>query len=375
MRLAVAEDGAEDAPPLVLLNSIGSTTAMWTPCLAPLAERFRVLRLDTRGHGRSGSAAARTTSVADLADDVLTTLDELGVERFALAGLSLGGMVGMWLAARHPGRVTRLALLCTSARIDESAMWHDRAAAVRAGGTAAIADAVVRRWVTPALAERDPELMGRLRGMVAGVDPESYAQCAEAIAALDLTAELARIAAPTLVVAAAGDPALPPPHQQVIADGIAGARLAVLDDAAHVPTYEQPGAVAALLLDHFGDAGTLADGLATRRAVLGDAHVDAAIAATTSLTAPFQQFITRYAWGEVWGRPELTRRERSIATLAALAALGAEHELALHVRGALRNGLTAEQIVGVLHHTAVYAGVPRANRAIAVARAILEEDQ
>lgn len=371
--LAVHIDGASDAPPLVLLNSIGSTSEMWTPCLAPLAERFRVLRLDTRGHGESAAAAGKSTSIADLADDVLATLDDLGIERVALAGLSLGGMVGMWIAARHAERVSRLALLCTSAHVAGTALWHERATTVRADGMTAIADGVVTRWITPALGDRDPALVQRLREMVSSVDAESYAQCAEAIAAMDLTADLPRIASPTLVIGADDDPALPPPHQQAIVDGILGSRLVVLHGAAHIPTFELPATIAALLLDHFGDAGTLGDGLATRRAVLGDAHVDAAVDATTPLTAPFQHFITRYAWGEVWGRPELNHRERSIATLAALTSLGAEHELVLHVRGALRNGLTPEEIIGVLHHTAVYAGVPRANRAIALAREVLEE--
>ena len=127
-----------------------------------------------------------------------------------------------------------------------------------------------------------------------------------------------------------------------------------------------------MLLDHFRAGGTLAAGFKTRRAVLGDAPVDRAIGATTELTAPFQEFITRYAWGDVWSRPGLARRDRSIATLAALVTLGAEHEVAMHVEAARRNGLTPDEIAEVLLHVAVYAGVPRANRAFAIARDVLE---
>lgn len=366
--LSWRSEGPDDAPPLVLLNSVGSTNAMWTPCLAPLIEQFRVIRIDTRGHGDSpASPPGQQCTIEDLADDVLLTLEHIGVERVALAGLSLGGMIGMWIAAHRPERVSRLALLCTSACLDDDQLWLDRAATVRDAGLAAIADAVVARWVTAGLAERDPELLVQLVSMVRSADAESYAQCAEAIAALDLRDELARIAAPTLVIGGADDQATPLPHQQALVAGIAGARLVVLEQAAHVLTVEQPGRVAALLLAHFGGGATLAAGYATRRAVLGAAHVDASVAATNELTAPFQEFITRYAWGDVWTRPELTHRQRSIATLAALATLGVEHELALHVRAAARNGLSAEQIIAVLHHTAVYAGVPRANRAIAIA--------
>jgi len=208
--------------------------------------------------------------------------------------------------------------------------------------------------------------------MLTSVDAESYAQCCEAIAGLDLRADLPRIAAPTLVVAGEDDPATPPPHSRALADAIANARLEIITPAAHVATYEQPGRIAALLLDHFRAGGTLAAGFKTRRAVLGDAPVDRAIGATTELTAPFQEFITRYAWGDVWSRPGLARRDRSIATLAALVTLGAEHELAMHVEAARRNGLTADEIAEVLMHVAVYAGVPRANRAFAIARDVLE---
>ena len=142
-------------------------------------------------------------------------------------------------------------------------------------------------------------------------------------------------------------------------------------DAAHVATYEQPARIAALLQHHLRAGATLADGYATRRQVLGDAHVDRAIAATTPLTSSFQDFITRYAWGDIWSRSDLARRDRSIATLAALVTLGAEHELAMHIRAARRNGLADNEIVEVLMQCALYAGLPRANRAIAIAAQIL----
>jgi len=372
--LSARVDGPSDARPLVLLDAVGSSTEMWTPVLGPLAEQFRVIRLDHRGHGESDPSPARSgTGIGDLAADVLETLDRFGLRRVDLAGLSLGGMVGMWLAAHRPERIGRLALLCTAARMDPQ-IWTERAAAVRAHGMTPLVVPAVERWLTPDHAARDEALVRSLRAMYAGVDVESYAQCCDAIATMDLRPDLARIAAPTLVIAGAEDLPTPVPDAEAIADGIAGARLVVLDGAAHLATVEDPGRIAALLLDHFRGGATLASGFATRRAVLGDAHVDAAVAATTDLTAPFQEFITRYAWGDVWTRPGLSRRDRSIATLTALTALGAEHELAMHVRAALRNGLSAEEIAEVLLHAAVYAGVPRANRALAVARDVLGEN-
>ncbi|HEY8302504.1 MAG TPA: 3-oxoadipate enol-lactonase [Jatrophihabitans sp.] len=373
MKLHARIDGSDELPTLVLVGSVGSTADMWTPALAPLLEQFRIVRIDHRGHGGSQPAAPESSActLADLGADVLETLDDLGIARAHFAGLSLGAMTGMWLAIHHPERIARLALLCTSAHIGSS--YLERAAAVRVSGMAAVVEPVVTRWLTTGLAQRDPELVEKLRAMVASIDAESYAQCCDALGTMDLRPDLMRIAAPTLVVAGADDPATPPAQLQVIADGVPGARLEILADAAHVATYEQPARIAGLLREHFRGGATLERGLATRRAVLGDAHVDRAIAAITQRTAAFQHFLTRYAWGDVWSRDELSRRDRSIATLAALVTLGAEHELAMHVRGARRNGLTDDEIVEVVMHCALYAGLPRANRAVAVAVEVLDE--
>lgn len=353
--------------PVVLLNAIGTTTAIWDAVAAPLAERLRVIRVDTRGHGDAPPNHEPCT-IADLGGDVLAVLDKHEVERAHLAGVSLGGMVAMWLAAHHPERVARLALLATSAHLP-APRWHERAAAVRTGGMGAIAGPVVARWITPALAARDPELVARLTAMLQSTDPESYARCCEAIAVMDLRADLARIGAPTLVIAGADDDAIPVEHARTIAEGIATARLCVLPGAAHIPTIEQAGPITVRMLEHF------TGGDSTRRAVLGDAHVDRASAHTSEFTAPFQEFLIRYAWGEVWARPGLPRRERSLITLAVLTALGAEHELAMHVRGALRNGVSPDEIREVLLHTAIYAGLPRANRAFAIADDVLHDDR
>ena len=183
MTLAWRADGPHGAPTLVLLHSIGTTNDVWTPCLGTLAEHFRVVRIEARGHGDS-PASPRGAQLADLGADVLAVLDELGLGRVHFAGLSLGGMTAMWLAIHHPERVGRLALLCTSAYLPPAQGWLDRAATVRADGMDAIADAVVAGWITPPLAARDPALVSRLRGVLPSVDVESYAQCCVALAGL-----------------------------------------------------------------------------------------------------------------------------------------------------------------------------------------------
>ncbi|MCW2541263.1 MAG: 4-carboxymuconolactone decarboxylase /3-oxoadipate enol-lactonase [Frankiales bacterium] len=371
--LAYEIDGPDGAPVIVLLNSLGTSTAMWKWQIGPLAEQFRVLRIDTRGHGRSPSDPSPVTTVEDLGGDVLAVLDVLGIGRAHLAAVSLGGVVAMWLAAHHPQRVGRLALLCTSAHPGNPQGWRDRAAAARASGMASIADAVARRWITPELAERDPGLIEFLQQQLLDTDAETFAQCCDLLAGLDLRPELQRITARTLVVGADHDQALPMPHSQAVADGISDAKLVEIGPAGHLAPVELPAAITGLLADHFAPASSLEEGFAMRRAVLSDRYVDAAIAGTTPFTADFQQLITSYAWGTVWTRPGLARRERSITSLAVLVTLGAERELATHIRGALRNGLAQAEIGEILMHTAIYAGVPRAMHGFAIAQRVFTE--
>ena len=368
------EDGPADAPVVLLAGSLGSSLEMWDPQVAALSARFRVVRYDARGHGRSPVPPGPYV-IDDLVDDAVALLDRLGVERAHVVGLSLGGMTAMRLAAREPDRVDRIALLCTSAKFASPEPWAERARTVRAQGTAAIADAVVARWFTDRLREQSPALVERMRDMVASTPAEGYASCCAAIETMDLRADLGRISAPVLAIAGADDPATPPEHLAAIVDAVPGARLLVLPQAAHLANVEQSVAVDAALLAHLDPAGVppAERGMQVRRAVLGDAHVDRAVAGTTPLTAPFQDLITRYAWGDVWSRPGLDRRTRSMLTLALLTALGHEHELRMHVRAAVTNGVTAQEVGEVLLHTAVYAGVPASNRALAVAQEVLRD--
>jgi 3-carboxy-cis,cis-muconate cycloisomerase/3-oxoadipate enol-lactonase len=250
-RLSFELGGAEQAPVLVLANSMGTTMAMWDDQLAPLGRHLRVLRYDHRGHGTS-EVPPGPYRLEQLGGDLLGLLDELGLWRVSFCGLSLGGMVGMWLAAHAPERVDRLALCCTSARVDPG-VYLERAAKVRTGGTGSIAQEVVDRWFTPAFQARAPQAVARAVAMLAATPDEGYAGSCEAIAAMDLRADLPAISAPTLVVAGADDPATPPPHAEAIVAAIPAARLEVVADAAHLANIEQPQQVTRLLLDHFTD--------------------------------------------------------------------------------------------------------------------------
>ncbi len=374
-RLEHRFDGPEDAPVVVLSGSLGTTMAVWDAQVPTLAGRYRVLRYDHRGHGGS-EVPPGPYAIEDLGRDLLALLDEHDIARVSFCGLSIGGMVGLWLGAEAPERVERLALLCTSARLGAPEWWDERIAAIRRAGVESIADAVVERWFTEDFAARQPEIVARRRAELVATPLEGYAGCCAAIRDFDLRDRLAAIEAPTLVLAGLQDTATPVEHQARIAAGIAGAQLCVLDRAAHLAAVEQGPAAAAELLDHLGDGGDArrARGMAVRREVLGDAHVDAAIAATTPFNEDFQRYIAGAAWGDVWTRSGIDRRMRSAITLTALLAANRMEEFAMHVRAARRNGLGNEEIAEIVLNAAVYLGVPAANDGFRVAGRVLAEE-
>jgi 3-oxoadipate enol-lactonase len=247
--LAYDLTGPPDAPVVVFGGSLGTTRAMWQPQLDGLAGDFRVLRFDHLGHGESAEPPG-PYDMALLGTHLIGLLDELELATVAYVGLSIGGMVGMWLAAHHPDRIARLALLCTAAHLPPEP-WFERAKTVRAEGTAGITDTVVSRWFTPAFAAEHPQVVDRFKAMLRSSPREGYASCCEAIAGMDLRPDLNRITAPTLVLSAAEDPSIPPHHGQAIAEAITGSSFTVLPDAAHIASAQHPDAVNALLRSHF----------------------------------------------------------------------------------------------------------------------------
>lgn len=224
---------------------------MWDPQVSALADRLALVRVDVRGHGLS-PAPSGAYSIPELGMDVVATLDEMGIERISVCGLSIGGMIGMWLAANVPARVDRLILICTSSHMPAAAdAYRERARVVRAqGSTESIADGVIDRWFTPSWAERHPDTVDAYRRMLCGIPAEGYAGCCEALAALDLRAALPLIAAPTLVIAGAEDRATPPAHAEAITAAIPQARLELLGGAAHLGSVQRPDAVTRLIGEH-----------------------------------------------------------------------------------------------------------------------------
>lgn len=380
VRLYWRADGESEKPALLLLNSIGTDMSLWDAVVPHLTPRFRVLRMDARGHGAS-DAPAGDYSLDDLAADALAVLGAAAAPRAAVCGVSLGGMVAMTLALRAPERVDALVLACTSAQMDPAA-WQARIDTVRGQGLAAIADLAMERFFSERFRRQAPGVVATTRAGLLAMSPDGYAGCGAAIRDMDLADRLGGIGAPALVVVGERDASTPfEGHGDRVAAGIPDARVARLDTG-HLPSLEAPAGFAGAILDFLavadpavGDARVaLFDaGLAVRRKVLGDGWVDRALTARTPFNADFQAMITRYAWNEVWGRPGLDHRTRRLLVVAITAALGRWEEFRLHVRAGLeQGGFTQDELKEVLMQTAIYAGVPAANTAFAEAAAIIE---
>ncbi|MEU3885733.1 4-carboxymuconolactone decarboxylase [Streptomyces sp. NPDC029041] len=417
-------DGPEEAPVLILGPSLGTTWHMWDRQIPELTKQWRVFRFDLPGHG--GAPAYPAGSVGDIATRLLATLEVLGVQRFGYAGCALGGAVGIELALRHPEPLASLALIAASPRFGTADEFRQRGVIVRTNGLDPIARTAPERWFTGGFAAAQPAITEWAVQMVRTTDPGCYIASCEALASFDVRPELGRVGVPTLVLVGSDDQVTGPAEARTLVAGIPDARLAVVPGASHLVPVEQPAAVTDLLVRHFSTAwqpafemstgqtalpqaalkpvlstappqppqsGPVAEiapvavppqapgrpdpydaGIKVRREVLGDAHVDRALAQADDFSGDFQELVTRYAWGEIWDRPGLDRRTRSCVTLTALVAGGHLDELAFHTRAALRNGLTPGEIKEVLLQAAVYCGVPAANSAFKVAQQVIREE-
>jgi 3-oxoadipate enol-lactonase/4-carboxymuconolactone decarboxylase len=357
--------GNAGRPVLILSHSISTDHAMWDLQVEDLLPYFQILRYDTRGHGAS-DATPGEYSIEMLGNDILALADTLEISHFAFCGLSLGGAIGQWIAAHAPERVTHLVLANTSPQFVPRTNWEARIAAVVKGGMPAVVDVAMQRFFSPdMLAKQDPQVAS-IRSIFLGTDPVGYLGCCAALRDMNHGDRLKRIKTPTLVISGDRDVATPwIGHGERLAQEIPGAKALHLP-AAHLSNIERPHSFTTALLEFLlpqpnANADALEAGFEVRRAVLGDAHVDKAIAATTEFTREFQELITRYAWGTIWSRPQLDRRTRRLLVLAVTASLGRWEEFALHVRAGLASDLELCDLKEVLLQTAVYAGVPAAN--------------
>jgi 3-oxoadipate enol-lactonase / 4-carboxymuconolactone decarboxylase len=354
-------EGSSAQPVLILSHSIGTDHSMWEPQIADLLRYFRVLRYDTRGHGAS-DAPRGEYSIQMLSRDVLELANSLEVSQFAFCGLSLGGAIGQWLAANAPERLTHLILANTSSKFGPPANWNTRIETVLKSGMNAIVDMAMQRFFSADTLAQKNAYAESIRRLLLATDPIGYAGCCAALRDADLTPLLGKIKCPTLIIVGDKDVSTPwTGHGEILGREIQGAQAVHLP-AAHLSNLERPHSFTAAVLEFLRPPeDALKAGFDVRRAVLGDSHVDKAIAATTDLTCEFQELITRYAWGSIWTRPALDPRTRRLLVLAITAALGRWEEFTLHVRAGLAHELELCDLKEVLLQTAVYAGVPAAN--------------
>lgn len=245
--------GAHDGSPLILVNSLGTDLRIWGDVVPLLAMRHRLLCYDKRGHGLS-DAPPGPYSIDDHVADLLGLAAHVGFPRFALCGISIGGMIALRVASRHPKKVSSLIACDTGAAIGTAQMWNERIATVQANGMSAIADTVLGRWVTPDFRASQPAAVAGWRNMLERCSPEGYVASCATVRDTDLTPDLPNITAPTLVLVGDCDIVTPPEMARRLADGIHNAQLRQVRDAGHVPAIEQPRALADLIREHLNEA-------------------------------------------------------------------------------------------------------------------------
>ena len=368
-------DRNDSRPVLVLSHSLGLDHGQWDLQVPDLLPHFRVLRYDLRGHGAS-DAPPGDYSIERLGQDVLAIADSLGIRQFAFCGLSIGGMIGQWLAAFAPGRLTHVVLANTSSRFADPAPMQTRRVKVLQDGMAAVEDMAMHRFFTDESLATNPPQVAWARHTLLSTAPVGYAGCCAAIAAMDHTHLLQQIRTPTLVICGDRDISTPwTGNGEILVSSIAGAKAVHLP-AAHLSNLERPRSFTAALFEFLkppegGDR--FEAGLAVRRAVLDAAYVDRSMAQADDFNRDFQYLITRYAWGSVWTRPGLERRTRRLLVLATTAALGRWEEFRLHLKAGLAHELEPCDVKEALLQTAIYAGVPAALSGFKIAAEEMKE--
>jgi 3-oxoadipate enol-lactonase / 4-carboxymuconolactone decarboxylase len=367
-------EGAPNQPVVALSHSLGLDHTMWDPQMAALTARFRVLRYDLRGHGASDAPPGEYT-VEQLGRDAVALLDRLGLDRVAWCGVSLGGIVGQWLAAHAGDRVSHLALINTSPRIADPIGMEARRRLVLDRGMTAIVDTIMARFFAAPLRAANPAPVASARETLLACDPAGYAGCCAALRDFDGAPLLSRIGARTLVVSGDADESMPwDTHGAILANAIPNASVVRLATA-HLSNLGLPRTFTRTLLEFLTTTDTrdpFEAGLDVRRAVLGADYVARRMASADVLTRDFQQLITRYVWGSIWTRPGLETHTRRLLVLAITAALGRWEEFRLHLKAGLDADLEWADVEEVLLQTAVYAGVPAANTAFTIAAELRE---
>lgn len=356
-------------PTLVCVHALGTAGALWNPMIAHLPRGRGVLHYDLPGHGLSEGVA---DGIEAMADGLIDLVERLDLAPAVPCGISIGGQVALAALAKRPDLFVAGVLIATAPRIGSPEGWAERAALVQAQGLPGATEAIVPRWFAPGFAKAEPDRTAMAATMLRRCSPEGYLAACAALAAGDLWAVAPSVEVPVLCLAGMHDGSVPILDMERLAETLPNGRIETFDTG-HLPPLEVPEGVAASITDFL--RGLDADpALRVRRSVLGDAHVDRAEAARSPLTDPFRDLIHAGAWGRVWASDAIAPRDRSMLTLALLAALGNWDEVAMHVRACAQTGATEADMREAMQHVAIYAGVPRANHALKIIARTLAED-
>lgn len=372
--------GDKHKPAVVFINSLGTDFRIWDGVLEHLADEFCYLRYDLPGHGLS-DRASQGLSIDEHAEVLKELIDGLGFSQVFVCGISVGGLIAQALSLSYPEKIKGLVLSNTGYKIGDENTWNDRIAAIEAQGLDFHSSDIMERWFSDQFRANEASAVSIYRNMLLTTDIKGYAAVCSAIRDANFKDRVANIAVPTVCIAGGKDQATPTDIVVNLSSVIPGSKLITFDGAGHLPCLEDPVRFASVLRDHFrscsADHSAKEDsydlGMKVRRSVLGNGHVDRAEREKSSLDDIFQEYIVRGAWGSVWSRNQLTKRERSLLTIALLAALGHDEELAMHIRATINTGASKQDVREVLLHAGVYAGVPVSNKAFKIAKEIYEE--
>ncbi len=384
MKINYKLQGTPNSPVLVFSNSLGSEMMMWDELVPYLLPFFRILQYDSRGHGGS-EITPEPYTIDLLGNDAIDLLDQLGIETAYFCGLSMGGLIGQWLGINRPDRIKKLVISNTGAKIGNDERWNGRIETIRQHGMQAIVEDTMERWFTESFRQNRPERVAETKAMFLRSDITGYSNCCAAIRDADFREQLQNNTVETLVITGDEDPVTNVEQAEFLANNIPNAQLKVLH-ARHLASTELPKKYAEVLIDFlveksvppFPTGERARDrgydrGMHVRRTVLGNEHVDRANAKINDFNTDFQDFITRYAWGEIWTRPELSKHDRSLITMAMLIALNRKAEFKMHVKAAFNNGVTVAEIKEVIMQSALYCGLPAANEAFHTAEEVFKE--
>jgi len=363
--------GTPNSPVLMFSNSLGADLSMWDELVPYLLPYFRVLQYDTRGHGNSELTEGHYT-IEMLGQDVIDLLDDLKIDKVYFCGLSMGGLIGQWLGINHSDRLHKLVISNTDSKIGTSKGWNERMKIISEKGMQSITDATMEKWFTANFQKKNISCLAEMTQKFLSNRVAGYIACCAAIAAADFRGSIKDISVETLIITGDEDEVTNVAQAEKMQQVIPNSSLKVFH-ARHLPSTELPADYADTLINFIVGKEIYERGMHVRRTVLGNAHVDKANGNKNEFNTDFQEFISHYAWGEVWTRPGLVKHSRSLITLAMLIPLNKKAEFKMHVKAAFNNGVQVDEIKEVILQSGIYCGLPAANDAMHSAEEVFQE--